>query len=125
MKHMNMNVLGSELKACCFDPMTGYMRDGYCRTLVQDSGTHVVCAIVTEEFLDFTRKKGNDLSTPIPQWKFPGLKPGDHWCLCISRWLEAERAGVAPAIVLEATNIKALEFTSLEKLKQYASSGGL
>ena len=120
---MNMNVLGSELKACCFDPITGYMRDGYCRTLAQDSGTHVVCAIVTEEFLHFTRKKGNDLSTPIPQWRFPGLKPGDHWCLCISRWLEAERAGVAPTIVLEATNIKALEFTSLEKLKQYASAG--
>ncbi len=117
---MNLNVLGSELKACCFDPLTGYMRDGYCRTLAQDTGTHVVCAVVNKEFLDFTKKRGNDLTTPIPQWRFPGLKPGDKWCLCISRWLEAEKAGVAPHIDLKATHSKALEYTSLEKLQQYA-----
>ncbi|MGB5238974.1 MAG: DUF2237 domain-containing protein [Flavobacteriaceae bacterium] len=114
------NVLGTELKACGFDPLTGYQRDGYCITLSQDTGTHVVCAVMSEEFLSFTKLRGNDLTTPIPQWKFPGLKPGDKWCLCISRWLEAEKAGVAPGIVLEATHIKALEFTSLEKLQRYA-----
>ena len=119
-KTMDLNVLGTEMEACCFDPLTGYMRDGYCKTLAQDSGTHVVCAVVNKEFLDFTREKGNDLTTPIPQWRFPGLKPGDKWCLCISRWLEAEQAGVAPYIDLKATHSKALEYTSLEKLQQYA-----
>ena len=117
---MAQNVLGGELSPCCFEPMTGYLRDGYCNTLAMDTGTHVVCAVITQEFLVFTRSKGNDLSTPIPQWQFPGLKPGDKWCLCISRWLEAEKAGCAPAVVLEATHFKALEFTTLELLKQYA-----
>ena len=117
---MAQNVIGGKLEACCFDPLTGYLRDGFCQTLSQDSGTHVVCAVVTEEFLSFTRSRGNDLSTPIPQWQFPGLTPGDKWCLCISRWLEAEKAGFAPAVVLEATHMKALEFTSLELLRQYA-----
>ena len=117
---MAQNVIGGELEACCFDPLTGYLRDGFCQTLAQDSGTHVVCAVVTEEFLSFTRSRGNDLSTPMPQWQFPGLKAGDKWCLCISRWLEAEKAGFAPAVVLEATHMKALEFTSLELLRQYA-----
>ncbi|MBT8178671.1 MAG: DUF2237 domain-containing protein [Eudoraea sp.] len=116
---MNRNVLGNKLQPCCLDPLTGYFRDGYCRTMAMDTGTHVVCAVVTEEFLQFSRQKGNDLITPIPQWQFPGLKPGDRWCLCISRWLEAERAGVAPAVVLEATNSKALEFTSIELLRKY------
>ena len=120
-RHMRAkNVLGSELQSCCLDPLTGYLRDGYCNTLAQDTGTHVVCAVVTEEFLTFTKTKGNDLSTPIPQWQFPGLKPGDKWCLCVSRWLEAERAGCAPPIILEATHAKALEFVSLEVLEQYA-----
>ena len=114
------NVLGSQLKPCCFDPLTGYFRDGYCRTLPQDTGTHVVCAIMTEEFLSYTRSRGNDLTTPIPHWQFPGLKPEDRWCLCISRWLEAEKAGVAPKIVLEATHAKALEYVSLDVLKLYA-----
>lgn len=119
---MAQNVIGGKLEACCFYPLTGYLRDGFCQTLAQDTGTHVVCAVVTEEFLSFTRSRGNDLSTPIPQWQFPGLKPGDKWCLCISRWLEAETAGKAPGVVLEATHIKALQFTSLELLQQYAIS---
>lgn len=117
---MALNVYNKPLIACCYDPMTGYFRDGYCSTLAEDTGTHVVCAEITEAFLIFTKSKGNDLSTPIPQWKFPGLKPGDKWCLCISRWLEAEKAGVAPKIDLNATHSKALEFTSLQLLEQYS-----
>lgn len=120
---MSKNVLGKKLKPCCLDPLTGYFRDGYCRTMAMDSGTHVVCAVVTEEFLQFSRQKGNDLITPIPQWQFPGLKPGDKWCLCISRWLEAQQAGVAPRVVLEATDSKALEYTSLEMLRKYEYRG--
>ncbi|WP_138433987.1 DUF2237 family protein [Winogradskyella algicola] len=113
------NVYGKPLQACCTDPMTGYFRDGYCRTMPEDTGTHVLCAQVTSEFLKYTKMRGNDLTTPIPQWRFPGLKPGDKWCLCISRWLEAEKAGVAPKIDLGATHIKALEYTSLELLEKY------
>ena len=101
------------------NPLTGYFRDGLCRTMAMDTGTHVVCAVVTEDFLVFTKGRGNDLSTPIPQWQFPGLKPGDRWCLCISRWLEAVEAGVAPQIILEATHRKALQYVSLQMLKRY------
>jgi hypothetical protein len=90
--------------------------------MAMDTGTHVVCARVTEEFLAFTKSRGNDLSTPVPQWQFPGLKPGDKWCLCISRWLEAVDEGVAPSILLEATHKKALEYVSLEMLKRYEYS---
>ncbi|MEL6810550.1 MAG: DUF2237 domain-containing protein [Bacteroidota bacterium] len=115
-----LNVLGTPLEACCFQPITGYLRDGFCKTLAQDSGTHVICAIMTQEFLEYTRNRGNDLITPIPHWKFPGLQPGDKWCLCVSRWIEAETAGVAPPVVLQATHEKALVFTTLKKLKQYA-----
>lgn len=115
------NVFGKPLIACCTDPMTGYFRDGYCRTASSDHGTHVVCAIMTEEFLSFTKKRGNDLSTPIPHWNFPGLKVGDGWCLCILRWLEAEKAGVAPSIKLEATDLRALDYTTLELLETYAA----
>ncbi|MFD1061806.1 DUF2237 family protein [Winogradskyella litorisediminis] len=114
------NVYGKPLISCCTNPMTGYMRDGFCKTLMQDTGTHVVCAIVDDAFLKFSLSKGNDLITPIPQWQFPGLKSGDKWCLCISRWLEAKKAGVAPKIDLNATNKKALEFTSFDILEQYA-----
>ncbi len=114
------NVLGTQLEPCCFQPLTGYFRDGHCRTMQQDAGTHVVCAVITEEFLEFTKKRGNDLNTPIPQWDFPGLKPGDKWCLCISRWLEALKADVAPKIILEATHSKALGYTTLEVLQAYA-----
>lgn len=116
---MELNVLGTSLQACCEDPATGYFRDGYCKTMAQDSGTHIVCAIMTTEFLTYTKNKGNDLSTPIPHWQFPGLVEGSKWCLCISRWLEAEKAGVAPPIILESTLYKALEYTTLDLLKNY------
>ena len=118
-KDTHLNVLGTALQSCCSDPATGYFRDGLCRTIQEDSGTHVVCAIVTPDFLEYTKSRGHDLSTPIPQWRFPGLKAGSKWCLCISRWLEAERAGNAPWVVLEATHQKALDYTSLELLKKY------
>ena len=116
---MHLNILGTQLQSCCYSPMTGYFRDGFCRTISEDTGTHVVCAIMTEEFLRFTKNRGNDLTTPIPKWTFPGLKVGDKWCLCISRWLEAEKYAVAPAIVLESTHIKALEYAPLDLLKKY------
>ena len=117
---MEKNVLGTDLQSCCTNPMTGYYRDGFCRTDAMDTGTHTVCAIVTQEFLEYSASRGNDLMTPMPYWNFPGLKPGDKWCLCVSRWLEAEKAGKAPLVLLEATHAKSLQFTSLEKLQQYA-----
>lgn len=117
---MEKNVLGGDLQCCCTRPMTGYFRDGFCRTDAMDTGTHTVCAILTQEFLTYSASRGNDLMTPIPYWNFPGLKPGDKWCLCISRWLEAERAGKAPLLILEATHEKSLKYTSLEKLQEYA-----
>lgn len=115
------NVIGTDLILCCTSPMTGYYRDGYCRTGGQDYGLHVVCAQVTAEFLEFTKLQGNDLSTPVPQFNFPGLKPGDRWCLCATRWQEAKEAGVAPPVILEATHARALEVVSLDELKQYAA----
>lgn len=115
---MSRNVLNAELQTCCTSPMTGFYRNGVCETGPQDTGTHVVCAQVTEEFLRFTRSQGNDLSTP--RFNFPGLKEGDRWCLCVSRWKEALDAGVAPPIILAATHEAALEFVSLEDLKQHA-----
>lgn len=114
-----LNVLGTALESCCNDPMTGYWRDGYCRTASEDRGTHVVCAVMTQEFLEYTKSRGNDLSTPNPAYRFPGLKPGDKWCLCILRWLEAEKAGVAPMINLASTDDAALKYTNLELLKKY------
>ena len=117
---MEHNVFGNPLISCCTNPATGYLRDGFCRTISQDSGTHTVCAVVTQEFLNFSASKGNNLMTPIPHWQFPGLQPGDKWCLCISRWLEAEKAGKAPPIILEATHQKTLQYTSLEVLQPYA-----
>ena len=119
LKDNKLNVLGTALIACCEDPATGYFRDGFCRTIQEDSGTHVVCAIVTQDFLEYTKSRGNDLSTPIPNWSFPGLTAGSKWCLCITRWLEAERAGKAPWVVLEATHQKALDYTTLGLLKKY------
>jgi len=113
------NILGTELESCCFEPKTGFYRDGFCKTGEEDYGTHVVCAIMTDEFLEYTKTKGNDLSTPKPEWQFPGLKAGDKWCLCILRWLEAEKAGKAPQVVLEATHEKALEYTDFEVLLEY------
>ncbi len=113
---MPNNVLGTPLQPCCLDPLTGYFRDGSCRTDETDRGTHVVCAVMTEEFLTYTRAKGNDLSTPNPRYRFPGLKPGDGWCLCALRWQEAFEAGVAPPVKLEATHEKALEFIEFADL---------
>ena len=117
---MEKNIFGEELKVCCTSPMTGYFRDGSCRTISEDTGTHTVCAIMTDEFLDFSLSKGNNLITPIPYYNFPGLKAGDKWCLCASRWVEAEKAGKAPLVILEATHEKTLDFTSLETLVKYA-----
>lgn len=117
---MKKNVLGTELQTCCTDPMTGFYRDGDCRTGPQDRGTHVVCAQMTEEFLQFTKSKGNDLSTPVPAYNFPGLKPGDCWCLCALRWKEAQQAGYAPPVNLAATEETALRFMDLETLKSHA-----
>ncbi len=114
---MAKNVLGGELEVCGKDPVTGFYRDGCCHTGGQDAGLHVVCAVMTERFLEFTRARGNDLSTPRPQWGFAGLKSGDRWCLCVSRWVEAYEAGVAPPVVLAATHMSALEFVELEVLR--------
>ena len=114
------NVLGGELQLCSSDPLTGFYRDGCCNTGGSDTGLHVVCAQVSAEFLEFSRSRGNDLSTPNPTFQFPGLVPGDRWCLCAARWKEAYDAGVAPAVVLEATHVSALEFASLEELQEHA-----
>lgn len=117
------NVFGEPLQPCCTDPMTGYYRTGYCETGPGDFGLHVVCAKVTDEFLDYTRKQGNDLSTPVPIYGFPGLKSGDRWCLCASRWKEALDAGVAPPVVLSATHFNTLAVIPLELLKDHAVDG--
>jgi uncharacterized protein (DUF2237 family) len=114
------NVLGTELEPCATDPMTGFFRDGCCRTAAEDTGRHVVCAEMTAEFLAYTAARGNDLSTPQPAFGFPGLRPGDRWCLCASRWREAAAAGVAPPVVLAATEIHALDVIPLELLKTHA-----
>ncbi len=115
-----MNVLGTPLESCCTSPMTGFFRDGLCRTGGGDFGAHVVCAQMTEDFLNFTKGKGNDLSTPAPMYQFPGLQPGDCWCLCASRWQEALQSGVAPPIVLASTHASALEYVSMSDLQEYA-----
>ncbi|WP_439114202.1 DUF2237 family protein [Hydrogenophaga sp.] len=117
---MNRNVLGEELLPCSYDPLTGYFRDGCCRTDDSDLGTHVVCARVTQAFLDYSLSRGNDLMTPNPEWRFAGLKPGDRWCLCALRWLEALQAGVAPPVVLSSTHEKALDHVPLDVLQQHA-----
>lgn len=114
------NVLGGTLESCCTSPMTGFYRTGRCETGPQDVGLHVVCARVTAEFLAFSKAKGNDLSTPVPELGFPGLQPGDKWCLCAARWKEALAAGVAPPVVLGATHEAALEIVSLADLKRHA-----
>ena len=116
------NVLGGELKTCSNSPLTGFYRDGCCNTGADDVGVHIVCVQVTEEFLDFSKAVGNDLITPMPMFNFPGLKPGDQWCVCVSRWVQAFEAGVAPPVDLEATHISTLEFVSLDDLKQRALS---
>lgn len=114
----NKNVLGGDLEPCCFEPKTGFYRDGSCKTGPHDHGTHTVCAVMTEEFLEFTKARGNDLSTPNPMYRFPGLKAGDKWCLCAIRWREAFKNGVAPKVVLESTHQKTLEFLDLKDLQK-------
>ena len=115
-----LNALGTELEECGLDPVTGFLRDGNCSTGPQDLGSHTVCAIVDEAFLEYSRSAGNDLITPIPEYGFPGLKPGDRWCLCASRWKQAYEAGCAPPIYLRATHERALELIELDVLKQFA-----
>src|SRR6266436_1068295 len=114
------NVLGEPLAECCTKPMTGFYRDGSCNTGPEDFRLHTVCTKVDAAFLAFSRAAGNDLSTPVPEFGFPGLKPGDRWCLCASRWKEAMEAGAAPPVVLAATHVSALEFVSLEELSAHA-----
>lgn len=114
------NVLGGPLESCSQRPLTGFLRDGCCNTNAQDVGLHTVCVVATEDFLAFSLARGNDLSTPRPEYDFPGLQPGDRWCLCAARWLEAFEAGMAPRVVLGATNLVTLRVVPLEYLKQYA-----
>ncbi|UCE30819.1 MAG: DUF2237 domain-containing protein [Burkholderiales bacterium] len=114
------NVRGGPLKECSRDPLTGFHRDGCCHTGVQDLGNHTVCARMTEAFLEFSRAAGNDLVTPRPEWNVPGLRPGDRWCLCASRWREAAEAGVAPPVDLDATHERALEVVALADLEYHA-----
>lgn len=126
---MSLNVLGTPLVPCSYDPLTGFFRDGCCKTDAHDHGSHVVCARVTQEFLVYSLQRGNDLMTPQPEFRFAGLREGDRWCLCANRWVEALAAGVAPPVVLECTHQKALEFISLQTLQQHtyvpAASAGL
>ncbi|MBL8737826.1 MAG: DUF2237 domain-containing protein [Planctomycetes bacterium] len=117
------NVLGGELKTCSEQPMTGFFRDGCCNTDAHDLGAHTVCAELTEEFLHFSKEAGNDLSTPRPEFAFPGLKPGDRWCLCAARWVEAFEAGAAPRVVLEATHERTLDYVPLATLRRFAIPG--
>jgi uncharacterized protein (DUF2237 family) len=114
------NVLGEELAVCSTDPTTGFTRDGYCYPLQRDPGRHEICAVMTDEFLQYSKAQGNDLGTPRPDLQFPGLEPGDRWCVCVPRWIEAHEAGVAPPVNLAATSEDVLEDVSLETLREYA-----
>ena len=113
------NVWGTPLEPCSNDPITGFYRNGCCDTGREDVGLHIVCVQVTDEFLKFSQRAGNDLSTPVPDFDFPGLQAGDRWCLCVERWQQALEAGVAPPVVLEATHMSTLEFVSLEELREH------
>ena len=117
MNEYTLNVLGQPLVPCSYDPLTGYFRDGCCNTDEKDQGSHVICAKMTQEFLDFSRHQGNDLITPRPEYEFKGLKAGDSWCLCALRWKQAYEAGVAPKTVLESTHVRALDYVTLKQLK--------
>jgi uncharacterized protein (DUF2237 family) len=118
----DVNVVGGELLPCSTDPVTGFYREGCCSTGPEDVGSHTVCAVMTAEFLEFSRAAGNDLSTPRPEWGFAGLQPGDRWCLCAERWLEAHRAGQAPAVVLGATHARALDVVPIEALTAFTAA---
>ena len=119
--HDSKNVFGETLIPCSTDPLTGFFRDGCCNTSDQDMGSHTVCVEVSEAFLRFSRERGNDLSTPVEEFGFPGLNPGDRWCLCAARWLEAHEADMAPRVYLQRTHLRALEIVPLEVLRQYAA----
>ena len=116
----SINVYGEKLETCSEKPLTGFFRDGCCNTDSRDFGSHTVCVEVTDAFLEYSRSRGNDLVTPIPQFDFPGLKAGDRWCLCAARWLEAEQADVAPRVLLRRTHMRALEIVPLDLLRRYA-----
>ena len=116
------NVLGGPLKPCSHAPLTGFFRDGFCRTCSEDTASHTVCVEVTAAFLAFSMAAGNDLSTPRPEWQFAGLNPGDRWCVCAERWLEAYAAGAAPPVVLSATDARALDIVPLEALQRHATA---
>ena len=120
-KDVALNVLGQPLVPCSFEPLTGFFRDGCCKTNEEDAGSHLVCAIVSDAFLQLSLAKGNDLITARPEYQFPGLVAGDQWCLCLNRWIEAFQANCAPMIKLESTNIKALEIVPLNILEQYSN----
>ena len=115
-----INIFGDKIEACCHDPVTGYFRDGFCNTDEHDFGSHVVCAEITEDFLTFSEAMGNDLSTPRPEFNFPGLKEGDRWCLCALRWKEAYDAGVAPRVYLESCHLNALSYVTKDQLEEFA-----
>jgi len=119
-RYGSKNVLGGELQTCSTDPMTGWFRDGCCETQVADRGRHLVCTVMTADFLAFSKSRGNDLSTPRPEYNFPGLKAGDRWCLCLDRWKEAHVAGCAPQVILEATHQIALERVPIETFQAFA-----
>jgi uncharacterized protein (DUF2237 family) len=119
-KDESINVLGGELKPCSVSPLTGFFRDGCCNTCTQDVGSHTICVEVTQDFLEYSRFVGNDLSTPHPQFEFPGLKEGDRWCLCAARWLEAQEKGMAPRVFLNSTHVRALEIIPLNLLEEHA-----
>lgn len=119
-KENSVNIFGDPLLPCSLDPVTGFFRDGCCNTDEQDLGSHTVCVEITGEFLEFSRSRGNDLSTPVEEFGFPGLNPGDRWCLCAARWLEAQRVDKAPRIYLQRTHVKALEIVPLKLLRRYA-----
>lgn len=120
MNEDSKNVFGEKIIVCSEDPLTGFYRSGCCDSGPEDRGRHLVCAIMTEQFLEYSKSVGNDLSTPLPQYNFPGLNPGDRWCLCALRWKEAFEAGKAPKVVLEATNEGVLEFVTMDELLEYA-----
>jgi len=119
MKSIHKNVFGEPLISCCMDPVTGFFRDGFCHTGDGDIGLHVVCAQMTKEFLEYSESQGNDLLTPKPDFGFPGLKAGDYWCLCATRWVEAFKEGCAPKVKLQATHEKVLDFVTLEDLESH------
>ena len=117
---MAKNILGGPLVTCSENPLTGFFRNGKCDTRADDQGMHTICVLMTDDFLAFSREHGNDLSTPMPEYGFPGLTGGDYWCLCLSRWIQAYEAGMAPKVKLEATHASVLEFIELDRLQEYA-----